>query len=603
MKILVNSAMFITLLLFTVVGFAQTGTFSGTVTDEAGLPIEDASVSLWSWGNWYCTETLEDGSFIIEDVEVGEYFASAFAWGYMWEDPVEVEILEGDTTVVDFVLESWWGGGGETGTCTGTVTDEDGQPIEGASVTLCSTSGWGWGWNFYSTFTLEDGSFIIEDVEVGEYSASAFAWGYMWEEPVEIEILEGDTTVVDFVLESWGGGGGATGTFAGTVTDEDGQPIEGASVSLNSTSGWGWWGWNSYTTFTLEDGSFIIEDVDVDEYYATAFAWGYMWEDPVEVEILENQTTTVDFVLESWGGGATGTCAGTVTDSAGTPIEGAFVSLHSNSGWGWGWWGWGGNCYFTETLEDGSFLIEDVVVDEYTATAWAWGYGWDCQDIEIFEGDTTVVNFVLEEWGMGGQGAGPEIVELRGIAMVQENARMTSYYIDTDGNNRPDYKLNFGPDWYYPPSGATRPDNGEFINIVGGLLEYGNPPMVIVYEINDLFWREPFNSDPSSMKRIRDRLHQPPVNQISKPKIVGLSSRPNPFNPETSISYQLTADAKVKIAIYNTLGQQVALLVDQDQSAGLYQFKWDASEYSSGFYFVNVNVNGNIYTYKLMLAK
>ena len=691
LKKVTTSLIFIILLSLAVIGYAQTGVCTGTVTDEEGLPIEGAWVTLhpywgWGWGNSYSTETLEDGTFIIEDVEVGEYHASAFSWEHGW-DSEEIEIFEGQTTVVDFVLESWGGGGDPTGVCSGTVTDEEGLPLEGACVTLQSTSGWGWGWgNSYSTETLEDGTFIIEDVEVGEYHATASLWGYGWDSE-EIEIIEDDTTVVDFVLEIWGGGGGPTGTCSGTVTDEEGLPIEGAWVTLQS-SGWGWG--NTYSTETLEDGSFIIEDVEVGEYTASAFAWGYGW-DSEEIEIFEDQTTVVDFVLESWGGGPTGACSGTVTDSAGLPVEGASVTLHS-SGWGWGWgwgsnwyntqtledgtfiiedvevgeyhatafswglgwdseeieiiedqttivdfvlegWGWGGggptgicsgtvsdsvglpvegawvtlhSCggwgwgswYSTETLEDGSFIIEDVEVGEYTATAFSWGLGWDFEEIEILEGQTTVVDFLLVGWGWGGGGGGFETVELTGTAMVVEHGRMNFHYLDVDGDERADYKLNFGPSWYDPQSGATRPENGDNIEIVGGLLEFGNPPMVVVYEINDLFWRDPIGTDPGELRRLRDRLRPDQGDQL-----VSFSSHPNPFNPETTISYELNDDAKVKIAVYNTLGQRVASLVDQNQPAGAYQFKWNAGNHASGFYFIKLDVDGRIFTQRLILTK
>ncbi|MBL7191337.1 carboxypeptidase regulatory-like domain-containing protein, partial [bacterium] len=254
----ITALLIIALFTFSAVGYAQTGTFSGTVADEEGDPIAGASVSLSEFGCWwggYYTQSLEDGSFIIEEVDAGDYTASASAFGYMWASE-DVEIIAGETTVVDFVLEEWgWGGGGATGACSGTVTDEEGDPIEGASVSLHAEGGWGWGWgNNYQTMTLEDGTFLFEAVEVDEYEASVFAWGYFCE-PQDIEIVEGETTVVDFVMQEFGGGG-AVGACSGTVTDEEGNPIEGASVSLHAEGGWGWgWG-NNYQTMTLEDGTF-----------------------------------------------------------------------------------------------------------------------------------------------------------------------------------------------------------------------------------------------------------------------------------------------------------------------------------------------------------
>ncbi|MBN2365288.1 MAG: T9SS C-terminal target domain-containing protein, partial [Calditrichaeota bacterium] len=55
----------------------------------------------------------------------------------------------------------------------------------------------------------------------------------------------------------------------------------------------------------------------------------------------------------------------------------------------------------------------------------------------------------------------------------------------------PDYFLNFGPPWYEPSSGATRPENGDAIDIVGGLFQPDSlMPMIVVYEINGLTWRD-----------------------------------------------------------------------------------------------------------------
>ncbi|UCE20323.1 MAG: T9SS type A sorting domain-containing protein, partial [Gemmatimonadota bacterium] len=67
---------------------------------------------------------------------------------------------------------------------------------------------------------------------------------------------------------------------------------------------------------------------------------------------------------------------------------------------------------------------------------------------------------------------------------------------------------------------------------------------------------------------------------------------PNPFNPVTSIAYSLPQAAKVKVFVYNTLGQVVAELVDGDQEAGHHVVKWDAGELASGVYFYRIEANG-----------
>jgi outer membrane protein assembly factor BamB len=60
---------------------------------------------------------------------------------------------------------------------------------------------------------------------------------------------------------------------------------------------------------------------------------------------------------------------------------------------------------------------------------------------------------------------------------------------------------------------------------------------------------------------------------------------PNPFNPKTAISFQLPAASKTKIAIYDMLGRDIAVLVNDFKSPGRYEVTWDASGFASGVYF------------------
>jgi len=78
---------------------------------------------------------------------------------------------------------------------------------------------------------------------------------------------------------------------------------------------------------------------------------------------------------------------------------------------------------------------------------------------------------------------------------------------------------------------------------------------------------------------------------------------PNPFNPTTNIQYQLASTANVKLAIYNLLGQKVAVLIDKRQSAGRYTITFDASKLSSGLYLARLTAGNHIFVKKLMLIK
>jgi hypothetical protein len=78
---------------------------------------------------------------------------------------------------------------------------------------------------------------------------------------------------------------------------------------------------------------------------------------------------------------------------------------------------------------------------------------------------------------------------------------------------------------------------------------------------------------------------------------------PNPFNPSTTIKYSIPSASLVKIKVFNTIGQEMALLVNQEQSAGIYEVKFDATSLTSGIYFYRIEAGNFIETKKMILIK
>ena len=78
---------------------------------------------------------------------------------------------------------------------------------------------------------------------------------------------------------------------------------------------------------------------------------------------------------------------------------------------------------------------------------------------------------------------------------------------------------------------------------------------------------------------------------------------PNPFNPVTNIRYVLPDMAKISLAVYNINGKQVSKLYYGMQTPGYHTINWDASEQSSGIYFVKMVAGKYVSTQKLMLVK
>jgi len=84
------------------------------------------------------------------------------------------------------------------------------------------------------------------------------------------------------------------------------------------------------------------------------------------------------------------------------------------------------------------------------------------------------------------------------------------------------------------------------------------------------------------------------VVEMALPKSYSLSQNyPNPFNPSTNIKFELPQASRVVLRIYNTLGQEVLTLVNQQMTAGVHAIQWDALDDSG------VRVSSGLYIYQL----
>jgi photosystem II stability/assembly factor-like uncharacterized protein len=88
-----------------------------------------------------------------------------------------------------------------------------------------------------------------------------------------------------------------------------------------------------------------------------------------------------------------------------------------------------------------------------------------------------------------------------------------------------------------------------------------------------------------------------------------LQNYPNPFNPATTIIYTVPLESEVRVIILNSLGQEIAELVNEVNAPGFYNLSWNAEGYASGVYFYSINaksLNGQLSfqdTKKLLLVK
>lgn len=93
-------------------------------------------------------------------------------------------------------------------------------------------------------------------------------------------------------------------------------------------------------------------------------------------------------------------------------------------------------------------------------------------------------------------------------------------------------------------------------------------------------------------------------NNNSVPVVLALRQNfPNPFNPSTTISYDLPKGGHVTLKVFDALGKQVGLLTDGYEYAGSHVVTYNASHLASGIYFYRLEANGSAQSRKMILTK
>jgi len=89
---------------------------------------------------------------------------------------------------------------------------------------------------------------------------------------------------------------------------------------------------------------------------------------------------------------------------------------------------------------------------------------------------------------------------------------------------------------------------------------------------------------------------------VGLPKQYNLSQNyPNPFNPVTNIQFELPLSSFVELKVFDIMGREVSSIISREMNAGYYQYKFDASGFSSGSYFYRIKA-GNFTSMKKMIV-
>jgi hypothetical protein len=129
---------------------------------------------------------------------------------------------------------------------------------------------------------------------------------------------------------------------------------------------------------------------------------------------------------------------------------------------------------------------------------------------------------------------------------------------------------------------------------VSGDILFVGTPITFAGDYKGGVWRRPLSEMVTSVEHIAGRL----------PRMFELCQNyPNPLNPSTTIKYNLPKSAEVRLGVYDVLGREVSMLVNEKMDAGVHEVKFEASDLSSGLYFYRLSVGDFVQSKKLMILK
>jgi M6 family metalloprotease-like protein len=203
------------------------------------------------------------------------------------------------------------------------------------------------------------------------------------------------------------------------------------------------------------------------------------------------------------------------------------------------------------------------------------------------------------------------VVEFRRKALPFENTIPGSGLIVCRINTTVNGNANGPPDevYIYRPNGTVTvngtPANAHFSNLVGRteIRNFTNPSPFLtngsqgglnIYNITSADTTISFTLGASSgIQQINSIASEYKLSQ----------NYPNPFNPETKIKFQVKESGFVTLKIFDALGKEVAVLVNENLNPGSYDVNWNAGNYSSGIYFVKMETSKFSDIKKMMLVK
>jgi hypothetical protein len=561
------------------------------------------------------TISNEDGQYSFDIINPGMYYVKAYiidpSAQYLYYEntpnpyqatPVQVNNMNPNATGIDFNFFSNIIPGDNS--LSGVITDPDTMPVEEARVVLYALiSPWMMPFCVYSDI---NGNYVLENIPDGEYLLSVWRQSYhpyfynavpSWPMATPIVLENGTAIVIDVILEPH-----EMYTITGIVMDgQTNLPLEGAVIfplpqnMQGDYPGGGMMYYgisneNGYYELTVPDGIYMVmasdsQTADIQFYQNAATPITATW------IIVDDDISNIDFILNEPLNGEF-SISGTITvdgevPEPGIPIEAVAVS--SEEDW---------EEAVMANFMTGEYIIPNLPAGDYYVFAYSPYTPLTYYDNVISFEDAILVGV---QGNVSGINIDIQLPQVNGYyqctGTVMDNLRnpvsnVTVAFLDSFGNIH---------NYTYTDM------NGEYNVPALGNLNYTALATKTFYSTDTVTLPVYGNQTwDFTITSVNTDIEQDIVNVEDN---ITIQIYPNPFNPETVISFTLShTSTRTEVEIFNVRGQNVFSKTLSNLTAGSYAIAWKAEDeqkksLGSGVYFLRIIADSHIGTGKLLLIK
>jgi 5-hydroxyisourate hydrolase-like protein (transthyretin family) len=551
------------------------------------------------------TDINMDGTYSVSGLPIGQFYVRAGCYdseyypefypdAHNWHDAELISISEPAQIIsaIDFSLECVYHEGDAH--LNGWVTDPEGNPVDHAQVYLYRLDD-GWQYNL-STETNDSGHFEFEHLP-GQtlYLAvlhAGYEWYYypgapnMWDaEPLDFS-GQGEIEDLHCILQPY-----TEANVFGVVTGADGEPIQDATVTAISTVN------QTHSTVETEHNGHFEMALTAGEYLIRADAQGYQPQfydrsrtfRNAERLVVNGTETEIDFSLTPESG-QSGSISGRIIIDGETPsIPCMVIAISSDEEEGWE--------ESTVMAMDGNYRIPNLPVGDYFVYAvssatpplfWPDAYHWEGAQVVSVTEAATNIDFSLSSVADNG------LVSVNGLVSQDGRTPLSNAAVVViDANN-------------VPMGYALSDDSGSFT--VPGLAP-GVYNLVATKAYYSTVTQIEILGDATTINFV---LNHSATGNDTEAQVVPPATQPtvypNPFNPQTTVSFTLPCPGRVEADIYNLRGQRVNTLYSGTLEQGEHEIVWNGTNdrgmpCASGLYFLRMQTAESTTIVKMALLK